>query len=121
EVLAPMQRVAASRPTPNRVLRPSRLETERPIEPSERDGLVMLLERQQRAKLPTLYGMRTTTPDGKGDLVKIGISEVVDQGREVAVLFSVVNPQAHPVEILPPQIQLAGKLKKGFPIKRSHW
>ena len=37
------------------------------------------------------------------------------------MLFSVVNPQAHAVEILPPQIQLAGKLKKGFPVKRSHW
>ena len=121
EVLGPMRPIVGLRPTPNRVLRPSRLDTERLIEPSERDGLAMLLERQQRAKLPTLYGMRTTTPDGKGDLVKIGISEVVDQGREVVALFSVVNPQAHAVEILPPQIQLAGKLKKGFPIKRSHW
>ena len=90
------------------------METQSTIEPPERDGLALLLERQQRAKLPALYGMRTTTPDGKGDLVKIGISEVVDQGSEVVVLFSVVNPQAHAVEILPPQIQLAGKLKKGF-------
>ena len=97
------------------------METQRTIEPPERDGLALLLERQQRAKLPALYGMRTTTPDGRGDLVKIGISEVVDQGSEVVVLFSVVNPQAHAVEILPPQIQLAGKLKKGFPVKRSHW
>jgi hypothetical protein len=78
---------------------------------AERDGLAALLERQQRAELPVLYG----------DLVKTGISEVVDQGREVAVLFSVVNPQAHAVEILPPQIQLAGKVKKGFPVKRSRW
>ncbi len=86
-----------------------------------RDGLTALLERQQRAQLPTLFGMRTTTPDGKGDLVKVGISEVLDQGREVAVLFSVVNPQTHAIEILPPQIQLAGKVKKGFPVKRSRW
>ena len=120
EELVPMRPIAALGPTPNKALRPARMETERAIEP-ERDGLALLLERQQRAKLPTLYGMRTTTPDGKGDLVKIGISEVVDQGSEVIVLFSVVNPQAHAVEILPPQIQLAGKLKKGFPVKRSHW
>ena len=91
------------------------------VEAPGRDGLTALLERQQRAELPTLFGMRTTTPDGKGDLVKVGISEVLDQGREVAVLFSVLNPQAHAIEILPPQIQLAGKVKKGFPIKRSRW
>lgn len=121
EDLVPRRSVAASGPTANKVLKPARVETQRTIESPERDGLAMLLERQQRAKLPALYGMRTTTPDGKGDLVKIGISEVVDQGSEVVVLFSVVNPQAHAVEILPPQIQLAGKLKKGFPVKRSHW
>ena len=88
---------------------------------TERDGLNVLLERQQRAELPTLFGMRTTTPDTKGDPVKVGISEVLDRGTEVAVLFSVVNPQSHAVEILPPQIQLAGKVKKGFLIKRSRW
>ena len=88
---------------------------------TERDGLNVLLERQQRAELPTLFGTRTTTPDRKGDPVKVGISEVLDRGTEVAVLFSVVNPQSHAVEILPPQIQLAGKVKKGFLIKRSRW
>ena len=88
---------------------------------TERDGLAVLLERQQRAELPTLFGMRTTTPDRKGDPLKVGISEVLDQGTEVAVLFSVVNPQSHAVEVLPPQIQLAGKVKKGFLIKRSRW
>ena len=49
EVLVPMRPIVGLRPTPNRVLRPSRLDTERLIEPSERDGLAMLLERQQRA------------------------------------------------------------------------
>jgi len=87
----------------------------------ERDGLVVLLERQQRAELPVLFGMRTTTPDGKGDPVKVGVSEVLDQGRQVAVLFSVFNPQSHAIEILTPQIQLAGKVKKGFLIRRSRW
>ena len=87
----------------------------------ERDGLTLLLERQQRAGLPALYGMRTDTPDARGDRVKAGISEVIDQGEKVVVLFSVVNTQAHAIEILPPQIQLAGKLKKGFPVKRGRW
>ena len=119
--LAPIRPVAAVNPPQSTALRPARALTELAVEPSEHDGLAMLLERQQRAKLPPLYGMRTATPEGKGDLVKVGVSEVVDQGGEVVVLFSVVNPQAHSVEILPPQIQLAGKLKKGFPVKRSHW
>ena len=103
------------------VLRPARVETERTIEPPERDGLAMLLERQQRAKLPSSMGCARRRRTEKETSSKIGISEVVDQGSEVVVLFSMVNPQAHAMEILPPQIQLAGKLKKGFPVKRSHW
>jgi len=87
----------------------------------ERDALAQLLERQQRARLPELYGARTTAPDSKGDLVRAGVSEVLDQGQTVAVLFSVMNPQSHAVEVLPPQIQLAGKVRKGFPVKRSRW
>jgi hypothetical protein len=39
----------------------------------------------------------------------------------VVVLFSVVNPQQRAIEILPPQIQLAGKVRKGFIIRRSRW
>ena len=117
EEILPM-RPAAFRPVPNRGLRSALLATDRTIEP---DVLAPLLERQQRAKLPALYGMRMATPSGKQDAIKIGISEVVDQGREVVVLFSVVNMQTNAVEILPPQIQLAGKLQKGFPVKRNHW
>ena len=106
---------------PTQAILPVRLVVEKTIETPERDGLTMLLERQQRAGLPVLYGMRTDTPDGKGDRVKAGISEVVDQGSEVVVLFSVVNPQGHAVAILPPQIQLAGKVKKGVLVKQSRW
>jgi hypothetical protein len=70
-----------------------------------------LLERQRRARLPELYGGRPAIPDPAKELVKAGVSEVIDQGREVVVLFSVVNPQHHSVELMPPQIQLGGKLK----------
>lgn len=87
----------------------------------ERDPLDLLLERQQRAALPTLYGMRPPVPDSKGDRVKAGISEVVDQGRTVVVLFAVVNPQAQAVEVMAPQVQLAGKVRKGKLIRRSRW
>lgn len=89
--------------------------------PQERTLLDRLLERQQRAVMPVLYGMRTAAPDSAGDHVRAGVSEVVDQGHTVLVLFSVMNPQGHAIEILPPQIQLAGKVKKGFPVRRSRW
>jgi hypothetical protein len=88
---------------------------------TESDPLDRLLERQRRASLPALYGMRAPLPEGKGDPVKAGISEVVDQGRSVVVLFSVVNAQARAIEILPPQIQLAGKVRKGRLIRNSRW
>jgi len=32
-----------------------------------------------------------------------------------------VNPQDRAIEILPPQIQLAGKVRAGFIIRRSRW
>lgn len=53
--------------------------------------------------------------------MKAGVSEVVDQGRQVLVLFSVINPQDKAIAILPPQVQLAGKVKKGVLIRRSRW
>jgi hypothetical protein len=72
-----------------------------------------LLERQQRAPLPDLYGEKPgTAPPGK-QMLKAGVSEVIDQGKEVVVLFSVVNVQNHAVELMPPQVQLGGKVKKG--------
>jgi hypothetical protein len=88
---------------------------------SQPDPLERLLERQQRASLPVLYGMRAPTDDAKGDRVQVGVSEVVDQGRLVVVLFSAINPQDRAIEILPPQIQLAGKVRRGFIVRRSHW
>lgn len=89
--------------------------------PTALDPLERLLERQQRASLPQLYGMRAPTQDAKGDRVRVGVSEVIDQGRTVVVLFSVVNPRDGAIEILPPQVQLAGKVRRGFIIRRSRW
>ena len=80
-----------------------------------------LLERQQRAPLPALYGEKPgVAPPGK-QILKAGVSEVIDQGREVAVLFSVVNVQDHAVELMPPQVQLGGKVKKGAILRHSVW
>jgi len=36
---------------------------------------------------------------------------VVDGGKSVIVLFSVLNPANHAIELMPPQVQLGGKIK----------
>lgn len=84
-------------------------------------GLDALLERQRRAPLPALYGEKPgTAPPGK-QLLEAGVSEVIDQGREVVVLFSVVNRQNHAIELMPPQVQLGGKVRKGTIRHHSVW
>lgn len=88
---------------------------------AERDPMAGLLERQQRAQLPALYGPRTPSAESKGDHVRAGISEVLDEGRTVIALFSVVNPQSTAIEILPPQVQLAGKVNKGGIARGTRW
>jgi hypothetical protein len=80
-----------------------------------------LLERQRRAPLPVLYDEKPgIAPPGK-QLLKAGVSEVIDQGKEVVVLFSVLNVQDHAVQLMPPQIQLAGKVKKGAIVHHKVW
>jgi hypothetical protein len=96
------------------------------VRPATRDGdaaagLDALLERQRRAPLPALYGEKPgTAPPGK-QVLEAGVSEVIDQGREVVVLFSVVNLQGHAIELMPPQVQLGGKVKKGTIVHHSVW
>src|SRR5262249_33176831 len=78
-------------------------------------------ERQRKARLPDLYSGKPGMSDPGKERIKAGVSEVIDQGREVVVLFSVVNPQNHSVEVMPPQIQLGGKIRSGKLIKHSKW
>ncbi len=88
---------------------------------TERTALDVLLERQRKARLPELYGGKPGLSEPGRELVKAGVSEVLDQGREVVVLFAVVNPQKHSIELMPPQIQLGGKVRSGKVIRRSKW
>jgi hypothetical protein len=84
-------------------------------------GFDALLERQRRAPLSVLYGEKPgTAPPGK-QILKAGVSEVIDQGKEVVVLFSVVNVQNHAVELMPPQVQLGGMVKKGAIVRHTVW
>jgi hypothetical protein len=80
-----------------------------------------LLSRQENAPLPELYGDRISVEDSSGDRVRVGVSEVIDGGQQVIVLFSAVNPTGQSILLMPPQVQLAGKTKSGFLIKRSQW
>jgi hypothetical protein len=86
--------------------------------PKSLDGL---LRRQQEAPLPVLYGERMKGENVKGDRLKTGISEVIDGGQEVIVLFSVVNTSKHAILLMPPQVQLGGKNKTGKIVKHDRW
>ena len=79
----------------------------------EKSGAVLdkLLDRQKQASLPVLYGQHPGEVDA-GTRIRAGVSEVLDEGKDVVVLFSAVNPANHAIEILPPQVQLGGKVKK---------
>jgi hypothetical protein len=85
------------------------------------DSLDALVERQKQAPLPVLYGERPEGDEAKGDRLRAGISEVLDGGQQVIVLFSVVNTSKHAILLMPPQVQLGGQEKSGKLIKHEHW
>ena len=84
-------------------------------------GLDALLSRQEHAPLPALYGEHVAGETATGDQVRAGVSDVIDGGDHVIVLFSVVDPTDHAILLMPPQVQLGGKVKSGKIIRRSHW
>ena len=88
---------------------------------TDSDSLDSLLERQKQAPLPVLYGGNPEGDEVKGDRLRAGISEVLDGGQQVIVLFSVVNTSKHPILLMPPQVQLGGQEKSGKLIKHEHW
>jgi hypothetical protein len=106
-------------------------ENGKPILPSDRDktdsgrqdrtAVDELLDRQRRAPMPVLYGQRTGISSPGHELIKAGVSEVIDQGSTAVVLFSAVNAEDHAVELMPPQIQLGGMKRTGKIIPRSRW
>jgi hypothetical protein len=84
-------------------------------------GLDELLARQENASLPELYGEHVSVENPSGDRVRAGVSEVIDGGQQVIVLFSAVNPTNHNILLMPPQVQLGGKAKSGKIVRRSRW
>jgi hypothetical protein len=87
----------------------------------DRTAVDELLDRQRRAPMPVLYGQRTGISSPGHELIKAGVSEVIDQGSTVVVLFSALNAEDHAVELMPPQIQLGGMKKIGKIIRKSRW
>ena len=88
---------------------------------TDSDSLDTLLERQKQAPLPALCGENPEGDEVKGDRLRAGISEVLDGGQQVIVLFSVVNTSTHAILLMPPQVQLGGQEKSGKVIKHEHW
>ncbi len=84
------------------------------------NSLDKLLARQEQAPLPTLYGEHPGVETTSGDYVKAGVSEVIDGGDHVIVLFSAVNPTKHAILLMPPQVQLGGRSKAGV-LHGAHW
>lgn len=80
-----------------------------------------LLQRQENAPLPVLYGERIESEDVKGDRLRVGVSEVLDGGDQVTVLFSVLNTSKHAILLMPPQVQLGGKSRTGKLVKHDRW
>lgn len=85
------------------------------------DGLEGLVEEQERAPLPDLYGQHTGEQAEHGDRVRAGVSRVMDRGQQVIVLFSVVNPTTRAILLMPPQVQLGGKTISGRMIRHAKW
>ncbi len=85
------------------------------------DSLDRLLEQQESAPLPTLYGEHITEESVSGDRVRAGVSRVIDGGQQVIVLFSVLNPMKHAILLMPPQVQLGGTTTSGKLFRHKKW
>jgi len=99
-------------------------EMDRTIKPRrdhQNSPLDRLLEEQESAPLPALYGEHIQYESSQGDRVRAGVGRVIDGGEQVIVLFSVVNPTKHAILLMPPQIQLAGRTTTGKLIHHRKW
>jgi hypothetical protein len=117
----PGENAAAVDATPLPVSLNSATNPEASPSPFKAESLDTLLERQKQAPLPVFYGERMEGDEVKGARLRTGISEVLDGGQQVIVLFSVVNASKHAILLMPPQIQLGGRDRSGKLIKREHW
>lgn len=92
-----------------------------PLGDVQNTRLDKLLEQQENAPLPALYGEHITEESISGDRVRAGVSRVIDGGQQVIVLFSVVNPMKHAILLMPPQVQLSGTTTSGKLLRHKKW
>ena len=55
-----------------------------------------------------------------GDRIHVGIGQVREHGSRLIVSFSVINSASEPIELVPPQVQLAGQTKAGI-LRNAQW
>jgi hypothetical protein len=106
----------AAQVSPGEVVR-----TSKPRGDLRNSPLDRLLEEQESAPLPALYGEHSGYESSVGGRVRTGVGRVIDGGDEVIVLFSVVNPTKQPILLMPPQVQLAGRTMTGKLIRHRKW
>jgi hypothetical protein len=82
-----------------------------PLDSSDILGLDKLVQRQSGRVFPKLYG----------EGIRVGIGETFERGGRLIVSFSVFNSGSSPVELVPPQVQLAGQITSGIIRRRSRW
>jgi hypothetical protein len=68
-----------------------------------------LIARQSRNPLSELHG----------DRIQVSIGQVIEQGSQLIVLFSVLGAEGI-AELMPPQVQLAGRTNPGL-FRRARW
>ena len=54
---------------------------------------------------------RLKDPRWQGKLLRVAVGQTIEKGQEMAVPFAVLNASSQTIELLPPQIQLAGTSK----------
>jgi len=69
-----------------------------------------IVKRQHRQAILKLYGSR----------IRVGVGQVTEQGSRLILPFSVMSSNSDPIELVPPQVQLAGQGKAGI-FRRSRW
>jgi hypothetical protein len=58
-----------------------------------------------------LKTVRLENPHWEGKLLRVAVGQTTEKEQQMAVPFAVLNASARTIEVLPPQIQLAGTSK----------
>ena len=79
--------------------------------PDSPDSLSDLLDEQRRSSAQNVYG----------EGLRVSVGRVMVRDSHFVALFSVVNGTGKAIELMPPQVQLAGSVKSGLFGHSSRW